>query len=302
MQTRSVLALALSLGLAVFAVAQDTSRPAGLQFHNAHEVVCRADAAREGGNDATAIELYQEAMAEYARLSSSFPDWQPGVTRFRIQYCREQLSTLLRRVTRPIPGRPGWSAQPVPRAGAETRVSSRINEAAAMLAHGQTAEAKKTLMTALRADPDNRRVRLFLALARCQESAYQDAVYVLEPLVHEEPDDVYSRMALAAAFAGIGEIDNAIRELNYTLSLRPALAEAHYNMAHLLLALDPPSEKGAAHHYKQSVELGGLPDQAVAERLGITAAGGETEGGRRRLFPFRIFGRGDTPADETAQD
>lgn len=290
------IAMVVTLVAVTTTPAQTGSQPAGLQFHAAHRALKLADQAREQDNVKQAIKLYQEAMSEYARLSTAFPDWQPGVTRFRTAYCRDQLDALLSRFTgTPAPTTPGTSgtrATPPPANQATAGVTRLLQE-------GRTDLATERLLAALRRNPDDRRVRLLLAAARCQEGKYGDAMYVLKQLVRERRDEVANHMALAAAYTGLGRLDDAIRSLNIVLSLDTHLAAAHYNMAQLHLATQPPSRDGALHHYRRCLEEGGKPDPELNRHLGMpppardtresTEPADDAAGGFR---PFRWLGLG----------
>ena len=52
----------------------------------------------------------------------------------------------------------------------------------------------------------------------------------------------------------------ARKEIEQAIKLNPLFADAHYNMAQLLLAVQPPEPIMARAHYERALELGGDPD------------------------------------------
>jgi hypothetical protein len=55
--------------------------------------------------------------------------------------------------------------------------------------------------------------------------------------------------------------------LEEALARDATLAEAHYNLAQVLLHATPSARDEARHHYREALRLGGEPDADLARRL-----------------------------------
>lgn len=71
----------------------DKSSPTS-QFLTAYKSMSLADWLKEKGMPAEAADLYIEALELFGKLAADYPQWQPAVVTFRINYCREALQRL----------------------------------------------------------------------------------------------------------------------------------------------------------------------------------------------------------------
>ena len=64
------------------------------QFLTAYNSMALADWLKEKGMRAEAADCYTEALNLFLKVSADYPQWQPAVVSFRINYCREALKRL----------------------------------------------------------------------------------------------------------------------------------------------------------------------------------------------------------------
>jgi len=267
------------------AAAPPRETPAVEHFRRAHDLLIRADEARDRGDHAAAVGAYREALAAYAGLAQRYPEWQPGVTRFRISYCDSQIEALVKLTAgAPLSGAPPAPpadpgdkpalplAPPAPEMSAAREDAAREAAARArlLMAEGRDEEARAALVGALRDDPDDPAVRTLLGLTHCRAGEYQNAMYVMEAVVFDNPSDPIARLALGAAYFGIGRMADAREQVERAIVIEPESAAAHFNLAQIMLAADPPDIAAARLHYDKAVELGAERDEAIDAALGET--------------------------------
>src|ERR1035437_4460095 len=78
------------------AEAPDQSSPTN-QFLTAYNSMSLADWLKEKGLRAEATDLYTEALNLFLKVSADYPQWQPAVVAFRINYCRVALGSVERK-------------------------------------------------------------------------------------------------------------------------------------------------------------------------------------------------------------
>ena len=255
---------------------EDTSLSA--QFRTASELLQQADDAVEKEKWADAARLYDDALNAYKRLVRQHPEWEPGVSRFRIAYCENKVAEMLKKAGLPVPAdemaapasrtnTPTPPQPPRPAVSSRPAIGDIAAAAKAFLREGKGQDARGVLMEGLRRDPDNRDVRLLIGMAQCQVGKFSDAAHVLEPLIEEKPADAHARVVLGSAYFGLGRFEEARREMETALRHDARLSEAHYNLAQILMVLTPPDREKALEHYRRSVELGAPADPTLEERL-----------------------------------
>ncbi len=104
-------------------------------------------------------------------------------------------------------------------------------------------------------------------LAACQAGRFDDAVQVLLPYDTPELKQATVLVTLGSAFMGMARLGEARVAMEKALKLDPQSAEAHYNLAQILLALRPPDADGAEAHYSQAIALGARQDPAFENSL-----------------------------------
>jgi len=67
-------------------------------------------------------------------------------------------------------------------------------------------------------------------------------------------------MCIRDSYYGLGKPQEASKQLREALVINPKIAEAHYNLAQLLLSIKPADTNLARTHYKSALELGAKPD------------------------------------------
>jgi tetratricopeptide (TPR) repeat protein len=254
-----------------------SGRPAVVQFKEAHELLVEADATRDKGNPEEALRQYREAQKLYEHLAQKYPDWERGVTQFRLDYCERQIRALEQPSTTGVTPPLAPLAEEVEpadtaEAAAAAPVSPRLVralcvEAVDRLRADQPEKAQELLLRALNADPDGAAVRLLLGIVHCRRGDYENALYVLKPLVEDNPQDARAHVALGTAYFALGRFLSAEEHLRRATVLKPDMAEAHYDLAQLLVALKPPELDRARKHYARSIELGNKPDPVLAKQL-----------------------------------
>jgi len=303
MQIRPLL-LMVSLAFGISAVCQaqglPPNAPAGQRFDFAYHVLRSADAAREQGDLRGAVILYEEAHREYGQLLIEFPNWDPAVTRFRADYCRDEQATLKRELERATPPQPvpppstnsltAPAPAPVPVAVTPTPQPPPLIAPAALpvpapiiepttntppsadalrqlarehLHQGRASDARDVLLDALRLDPDDFNSRLMIGAAQCILGQYLDALFVLEPLAQEFPSNTAVQVALSTAHLGLSQPETARDDLTRALEIEPDSPIAHYNMARVLLLLNRDDTTAAAEHYQRALQLGAEADPAL---------------------------------------
>jgi len=246
--------------------------PAGGQFDAAYSSLRKADEARERQDWPAAAKLYREALDSYVQLSTRYVDWQPTIVQFRIDYCNEQLEAALR-LSGAKDGNATNAAGPVAAglaaadAAGGPRPPDDIGQlrqlAVALVRAGDTNGARRALMKGVTLSPDDTGVRLLLGVVQCAAGRYEDALFVLEPLASEAPADPAVQMALGTAHVGLGDMSAAAADVRRALDLDPDLAEAHFDLAQILLGTTPPDLKAARDHYRRALELGAPPDPSL---------------------------------------
>lgn len=269
--------LAAAAGWVLPAAAQERA-PAGRQFEQAFRSLIQGDAARDAGDSATARDLYQKALADLRRLSKAYPDWDSGLTRFRIGYCEEQLRRLKE-------GPDGLSRLASGSRAGDPATAPARRAAADALLQGQTDEARAVLLDALKKSPDDPSVRLMLALVRCQQGRFRDAVFLLDQVVAESPADVNAHQVLGTAYVGLGKVDLATAEMAHAVELAPRDPFARRNLACVLLLADPPDAAAAREQYAASLTLGGDEDLELEAQISEMESKGSL--GRRLKSLFR---------------
>jgi tetratricopeptide (TPR) repeat protein len=240
---------------------------ATLSAEAAYARLSRADEARESQDWERAAQLYREAWVAYTDLASTFPDWQPSVVSFRVNYCKSQIEKVMQ-----MSASAAKTAGPAPSAEGATgrrdgEVRTIISVASQLLQQGKTAEARRALMDGVKMEPDNPSIRLLLGAAQIQAGDYRDATYVLGPLAEDFPGSGPVRLAYAAALVGLGQTAEAGEQVGKVLELSPALPEAHLDMAAVKLCEQPPDLAGAKESYEKAISLGAAPDEALELRL-----------------------------------
>jgi tetratricopeptide (TPR) repeat protein len=278
---------------------------ARLQFDAAFKMLAAAEAARENGDPVLARDRYDTALHSYRLLAESYPDWEPEMVTFRLEYCANQLESLRTAVAVPPPAPaadtetadadepalreattnavPPADAAP---AGADAApdpapptpappLDQLVADAERALREGEPETARQSLLRAFEQNPDDARVRLLAGIVQCQLRRFDDALYVLAELAGEQPQDARVQIALAAALFGSGQRQAARDALERALRLAPDLHEAHYNLAQLLMTGPGADPAAAARHYRRAIELGAAPDPRLADSIGTPEQAGD---------------------------
>ena len=266
--------------------AADESHPTGgpsaeRRFELAYQYLVNADESRDSQNLTDAAALYQEAAAKYEDFAADYPHWQPGIVKFRIAYCKNQLGNMRKRMETEMAGAgvapaatnaEGRTSADTRAAGVEAMtnradLASLKREAARLLKQGESAKARVLLLDGIRRNPDDSAVRILTAMAQCQAGQFEDASYILTQMVEEEPSNTTARLVLGSAFFGMGQMPRAAEEVKHVLKLNPMLSEAHFNLVQILLNTQPSDRESARYHYRKWLELGGKPDSDIEAML-----------------------------------
>ena len=270
MPSRAFLRLCCAALLSVSAIPTARGASAEEQFEDAYQRLQKADEFRDANQFSQAIEEYRGALDSYMRLSQRYPDWQPGIVRFRTAYCDNQLETILKTVDARSVQQAGLPSEPagknVPPAADKVR---EIRQTASLLMRtGGTEKARTLLIEGLRLEPDDPFLRLMAGIAQCEAGYYDDALLLLEELRGEGlADEALVLVALAAAYYGAGEEDHAVNALKRAIELNPTLSEAYYDLAQVHAAGDPPDLDAARQQYREALRLGAVPDRKLATQL-----------------------------------
>lgn len=139
------------------------------------------------------------------------------------------------------------------------------------LAEGAYSNAIPLLGEMKRIYPADTGVRHLLAVAHCRSGAFEEGLREVEPLARgrKVPPDVW--VTLGVAQLGLGNLGKARQAFEEALERDPNHAEAHYNMAQVLLRLKRPDPDLARLHYLASVQQGTPRDtefeQAINQAL-----------------------------------
>jgi len=247
-------------------VAAETDLTAGAQFSAAGSLVKLADDARDTEDAAGALGYYVDALETYQRLAVQYPHWQPKITRFQILYCQQQIRML------------NTHADPLPQAGSPSTLAAGRTEpdageplkrqARAQILNHDPFTARETLLQAMKKAPDDVEVRLLMALVQCQAGFYDDALFMVDNLLEEQPPTTNILLIRATALLGLGDTQGAVATLEEILKSDPDSSEAHYNLARILKDGNRGSRMKALTHYHLAVELGGDRDPELEAILG----------------------------------
>ncbi len=212
------------------------------QFDATFRLLEQADAARGEGRTDDARRLYGAAIAAYQELAAKHPDTQTELVLFRIGYCRNQIMGLLAApATAAVTGATNAVDTPAP-APRDPPGKAAVLPVAPSVAEG---------------------------IALCRTGQFERARTILSRHLTDAPDDPVGLLAMGTACLGLGDNIQAIAMLKRAVEMAPAMGEAHYNLAQLLVRATAPDIEAARHHYRESIRLGGMRDDDLEAVLAI---------------------------------
>ncbi|MBN2302323.1 MAG: tetratricopeptide repeat protein [Lentisphaerae bacterium] len=269
--------LCLCLALCIQSAATETDLQ--LNLRKAYDSLVKADEARDRNELDNAGKCYRAALTAYRAFSASYPDVHPRVVKFRIAYCEEQLQAIIKNdgysehenaVATPESDTTNFADETYAAQSKDEQKTdiARIKSAAwRLLIQGKTEKAYDLAMLGLQLDPDEPAMRLLAGTAQCQTGRFQEAIELLSRLTLEAPENARIRVTLATAYFGQNDVQRAKEQLEQALTIDPNMKEAHFNLAQVLLMLNPPDQDSAAAHYRQALKLGAQPDATLTALL-----------------------------------
>ena len=140
-------------------------------------------------------------------------------------------------------------------------------EAVRLMREGKVKEARALLDAELAKLPDDPGLLYLYGMVYCREGDFANAAKVLKHVVDTDQSNARARVALGGAYLAMHDYVNARMELEMAVGFDPDLAEAHYDLAQVLLVGTPSDPEGARDRYTEALKLGSQPDPAFEARL-----------------------------------
>jgi len=150
-------------------------------------------------------------------------------------------------------------------------IKEELEWAKDMLSVDRFDAAEIPLLKVLKVDPTNRDARLLMALSRVRQGRHNDAAVVLDDILADNPQDETALLLAAGAYTANGSYAKAMETLDKAMKANPLRPSGYYNMAWLLLDINPDKTDEAELYYRKAVQLGGARDRDLERRLGIRA-------------------------------
>ncbi|MEM7394805.1 MAG: tetratricopeptide repeat protein, partial [Verrucomicrobiota bacterium] len=106
-----------------------------------------------------------------------------------------------------------------------------------------------------------------LGIAEYSQQQYSRSADVLNRLILRDPKNARAHNALGAAKMELNDLETASKHFRTAIALNPEMADAHYNLAQILVSLNPPDIVNARMHYQKSVDLGSAQDLVLENAL-----------------------------------
>ncbi len=145
---------------------------------------------------------------------------------------------------------------------------ARLGLASALMAQGETREARRIATALRRAFPEDPAPAHLLGVIARREGQRRTAVRRFQEAVERAPEVATLRFDLAVACHEAGHTAEAIEHFLAAAQLDPENGRAQFNLA-ALLSTDPHRHADARRCYERAMELGEAPDPQLAERIGL---------------------------------
>lgn len=132
---------------------------------------------------------------------------------------------------------------------------------------GDNIQAFAILVEAVDLMPQNSGLLALLASTLCRMGRYRAA---LDLVPADRPKNFQTTelgLVRGTALLALGELGKARVELEAVLKGDPKSDAAHYNLAQLLISLDPPEADAAREHYARALQLGGSHDKNLEQAI-----------------------------------
>lgn len=140
-------------------------------------------------------------------------------------------------------------------------------EARRLMEEGDAGRAMLVIEEGMHLAPGDGDLELLFGIAACQAGQYARAAQVLEPLARMRGVSADTQMALGVAYMGLERLGDARVAMEEAIAIDPKLAEAHFNLAEILMQLDRPDIARARYYYQTSLGLGGERDPQLEEAI-----------------------------------
>ena len=154
---------------------------------------------------------------------------------------------------------------PPANASLEERVDFYLNS-------NRAAEAVVLLDSLLGDDPAQAPAyhRLLLARALVASGNYVRAIFLLDPLVQQTPNDPAVLTLAAGAHFAHGNAFTALQYLDQLVKAHPRYADGYINLAYVRFAMDPEANRDeAVIYYRHALSFGAERDRRLESELGI---------------------------------
>lgn len=146
------------------------------------------------------------------------------------------------------------------------------NETRRLLQDSDSAGAMRLVQEAERVLPNDFNLFTLHGLVACRAGKFEEAVRVLKPLTANPAiTNTTAVIALGSAYMAMGRLGDARACMEQAVVQNPSSAEAHFNLAQILLTIKPPEPAAAQLHYRRAVELGMEPDAEFETSLKASA-------------------------------
>ncbi len=146
-------------------------------------------------------------------------------------------------------------------------VPALANLAVVQIEAGRLEQAEKNVRTALSEDPEDAFTLRTLGILKFRQAKYDEALDALSRAAKLDPEnpEIQNYLGLVLSEKGMrGPAETALRK---AIQLQPNYSGAHYNLAIIYLAQQPPATELARWHYQKAVAGGHAPNPDLEKKL-----------------------------------
>jgi tetratricopeptide (TPR) repeat protein len=149
----------------------------------------------------------------------------------------------------------------------ENNVYVLVHLAQTQLAAGRLEECEKTVLKAVKLDPQDAGSLYLLGILRFRQEKLDDALEALNASAKYNPTNSGTQTYLGCVLEEKGQHAQAEATLRRALELDPKMADAHYYIAFVYAAETPPFPALAQWHYDRAVALGHPKSTELEKKL-----------------------------------